>query len=162
MADPAKTAKKRTALPPSIVQKTPRYPTAENQTQSTKKLLVKPSTMREARMTTRATAMLLLGISTSLVRSSSSCPSDRVALGLATGRKETRIAAPPVVNLGRNVSPGHRTTAARVGHVILADGHRLKKRRRCVLARPRCGGHLIPIDPPAYEACSVVLVGCVT
>src|SRR5215831_12405053 len=134
MADPAKTAKKRAALPPRIVQKTPRYPTAENQAQSTRKLLVRPS-MREAKMTTTATAMPLLGISTSLVCSSSSCPGDWVTLGLATGRKETRQPAPPVVNLGRNASPGHRTHSCPSRPVLLADGHRLKKRRRP--ARPR-------------------------
>ena len=45
MADPAKTAKKSTTLPPRIVPKTFRYPMAENQAQSTRKSLVRPSTM---------------------------------------------------------------------------------------------------------------------
>src|SRR6478609_3112108 len=76
MADPAKTAKKSTALPPRIVPKTSRYPMAENQAQSTRKSLVRPSTMKQATMTITATAMPLLGISTSLVCSSSSFPSD--------------------------------------------------------------------------------------
>src|SRR6516225_6937964 len=56
---------------------------------STRKPLVRPNTMRQATMTITATAMPLLGKSSSLVCSSSSCPRDRVAPGLATGRKET-------------------------------------------------------------------------
>src|SRR6202043_1917576 len=60
MADPAKTAKKSTALPPRIVPKTSRYPMAENQAQSTRKSLVRPSTMKQATMTITATAMPLL------------------------------------------------------------------------------------------------------
>src|SRR5215471_19655853 len=91
MADPAKTAKKRAALPPRIVQKTPRYPTPENQAQSTRKLLVRPSMMREARMTTTATATPLLGITPSLVGSSCSRPGDRVTRA-GNGQKETRTA----------------------------------------------------------------------
>src|SRR5215472_16426019 len=90
MADPAKTAKKRAALPPRIVQKTPRYPTAENQAQSTRKLLIRPSMMREARMTT-TTATTLLGITPSLVGSSCSRPGDRVTRA-GHGQKETRTA----------------------------------------------------------------------
>src|SRR5438552_9600804 len=66
MADPAKTAKKRTALLPRIVQKTSRYPMAENHAQSTRKSLVRPSTMKQATMTITATEMALLGISTPL------------------------------------------------------------------------------------------------
>src|SRR6202022_913787 len=88
MADIAKTAKKRTAVLPRIVQKTSRYPMVENHAQSTRKSLVRPSTMKEATMTITATAMALLGISTSLVCSSCSWPSDRVALGAGDGRKE--------------------------------------------------------------------------
>ena len=61
MADPAKTAKKSTALPPRIVPKTSRYPMAENQAQSTRKSLVRPSTMKQATMTITAPAMPLLG-----------------------------------------------------------------------------------------------------
>src|ERR1700730_11646677 len=102
MADIAKTAKKRTALLPRTVQKTSRYPMAENQAQSTRKSLVRPSTMKEATMTITATAMALLGISTSLVRSSCSWPSDRVAFGAGDGRKETRTARPA----GREAQPG--------------------------------------------------------
>src|SRR5215471_21670444 len=112
MADPAKTAKKRAALPPRIVQKTPRYPTAENQAQSTRKLLVRPSMMREARMTTTATATPLLGITPpSWVRHLHV----RVTglLGLATGRKRRGQPAPP--DFSPKANPGH---------------HRLKKRRR--------------------------------
>src|SRR5438132_9322752 len=99
MADPAKTKKKRTALLPRIVQKTSRYPMAENHAQSTRKSLVRPSTMKQATMTITATAMALLGISNSLVASSCSWPGDRVAFGAGDGRKE-RQPAPPVVNLG--------------------------------------------------------------
>src|ERR1700736_2307723 len=94
MADPAKTAKKRTALPPRIVPKTSRYPRAENQAQSTRKSLVRPSTMKEATMTITATAMPLLGISTSLVCSYAHGPVTESHLGLATGRKETRSTRP--------------------------------------------------------------------
>src|ERR1700737_2856975 len=107
MADPAKTAKKSTALPPRIVPKTSRYPMAENQAQSTRKSLVRPSTMKEATMKMVATAMPLLGISTSLVCSSCSWPSDRVALRAGDGQKgDADSLPPPVVNLGQNVSPG--------------------------------------------------------
>ena len=61
---------------------------------STRKPLVRPSTMRQATMTITATAMPLLGKSSSLVCSSSSCPRDWVAPGLGTGRKETPTARP--------------------------------------------------------------------
>src|SRR6202043_3039404 len=125
MADPAKTAKKRSALPPRIVPKTSRYPMAENQAQSTRKSLVRPSTMKQATMTITATAMPLLGIFTSLVRSSSSFPSDRVALGAGDGQKGDAVRgqpAPPIVNLGRNVSSPYRTQRR---PKILTDGHRL-------------------------------------
>jgi hypothetical protein len=87
MADPAKTAKKRTALLPRIVRKTSRYPMAENHSQSTRKSLVRPSTMRQATMTIIATAMPLLGISTSLTCSLCSWSGDRVALGAGDGQK---------------------------------------------------------------------------
>jgi hypothetical protein len=63
-------------------------------------------------MTITATAMPLLGISTSLVCSSSSFPSDRVALGAGDGQKGDAVRgqpAPPIVNLGRNVSSPYRT-----------------------------------------------------
>src|ERR1700730_1995631 len=87
MADIAKTAKKRTALLPRIVQKTSRYPMVENHAQSTRKSLVRPSTMKQATMTITATAMALLGISNSLGGSSCSCPSDGVAFGAGDGQK---------------------------------------------------------------------------
>jgi hypothetical protein len=101
-----------------IVQKTPRYPPAESHAQSTRKLLVRPSTMREARMTMAATVMPLLGIPPSLVGSSCAWPSDRVATRPAgreprpEGEPGTPYPQPPWV-----------------GHAILAHGHRLKKRR---------------------------------
>jgi hypothetical protein len=105
-----KTAKKRTALPPSIDQKTSRYPTAENQAQSTRKLVARSSTMRQAKMTITATVMPLLCISTSLACLSCSRPSDRVRIwGLAAARKEKRTARPSAANLGSNASLGHRT-----------------------------------------------------
>src|SRR5437667_6261882 len=137
MADPAKTAKKRTALLPRIVQKTSRYPMAENQAQSTRKSLVRPSTMKEATMTITATAMPLLGISTSLVVRHVHGPVTGVAFAAGSGQKgDDGQSAPPVVNLGRNASPDTVPSAARIGHVILTDGYRLKKRRRDPHPRP--------------------------
>src|SRR5207237_10785489 len=77
IADIAKTAKKRTALPPRIVQNTPVYPIAENQVQSTRKSVVRPSTTKHATMTITATEMALLGIPASLCA--------RLVRGPATG-----------------------------------------------------------------------------
>jgi hypothetical protein len=51
-------------------------------------------------MTITATAMALLAISTSIVRSSCSWPSDRVAFGAGDEQKRSGQPAPPVVNLG--------------------------------------------------------------
>src|SRR5713101_8709230 len=59
----AKTATKRTALAPRMVQKTSKYPTAENHSQSTRKSLASPSAIRQATMTMIATAMPLHRIS---------------------------------------------------------------------------------------------------
>src|SRR5207245_5874139 len=100
-ADPAKTAKKRTALLPRIVQKTSRYPMAENQAQSTRKSLVRPSTMKQATMTITAAAMALLGISNSLRVRHAHGPVTGSHLGLATSRREQT--ARPV---GREPRPG--------------------------------------------------------
>ena len=49
MVEPTKTAKNRMTLVPKIVQKTSRYPTAENQSKSTRKSLVNPSAIRQDR-----------------------------------------------------------------------------------------------------------------
>src|SRR5216684_3554228 len=59
----AKTAKKRMALVPKMVQKTSKYPTVENHSQSTRKSLASPSAIRQATMTMIATAMPLHRIS---------------------------------------------------------------------------------------------------
>src|SRR3974377_2339631 len=128
MADPAKTAKKRTALPPRIVQKTSRYPTAENQAQSTRKLLVRPSTMRQAKMTMTAIVMPLLGISLS-VCSSCSLPADGVTPGASEGGKETPAARRLRTPAGTYPQPPQSA-------VILTEGCRIKKRRRDPHQRP--------------------------
>src|SRR5260221_224765 len=59
----AKTAKKRMALAPKMVQKTSKYPTVENHSQSSRKSLASPSAIRQATMTMIATAMPLQRIS---------------------------------------------------------------------------------------------------
>ena len=63
-AEPTKTAKKRTAFVPKIVQKTSTYPTAENQTKSTRTSLVNPSAIRQAAMTTPVAVIPLHRVST--------------------------------------------------------------------------------------------------
>src|ERR1700687_344729 len=107
MADPAKTAKKRSALPPRIVPKTSRYPMAENQAQSTRKSLVRPSTMKEATMTITATAMALLGISTPSCVRHVHGPVTGSHLGLAQ-KGDAGSPPSPVVSLGLERYPGYR------------------------------------------------------
>src|SRR5580704_2932983 len=128
MADPAKTAKKSTALPPRIVPKTSRYPMAENQAQSTRKSLVRPSTMKQATMTMTATAMPLLGIIPPpfCVRHLHG-PVTGSDLGLAAGGKETPTVRPP----DRQPRPqwaawGAALTATRSAP-ILSDSSQMKK-----------------------------------
>ena len=60
----------------------------------------------------RGIAVAVIVIVACFVCSSSSFPSDRSHLGLATGRKGDAVRsqpAPPIVNLGRNVSSPYRT-----------------------------------------------------
>ena len=107
-------------MPPRIVPKTSRYPIPENQGQSTRESLVRPSTMKQATMTMTLTAMPLLAIIPPpfCVRHLHG-PVTGSDLGLAAGGKEPPTVCPP----DRQPRPqwaarGSVLTATRSAHII--------------------------------------------